>query len=230
MKKARYNVSTPSKRRTTRRKSTRTVRKPHGNDGIALRVPYPYPMPKLLTSTLSYSEVVALPSALGSGLGSYTMLCNGMYDPNNTGTGHQPMYFDQLMAIYDHYHVIHSKCTWTITGSVNAYFCAFIDDDTSITTTTWPSAAERPGCNVKAFMPGGQAPLTFTQYWSADKAFGKGSLVDPELQGTSTADPLEIQTFNLFVFEPTGNGQSWSVNVKIEYTAQFSELRSMTMS
>lgn len=229
MKKAKLNVYTPKKRAPGRAKP-RGVRKPHGNDGIALRVPYPYPMPKLLTSTLSYSEVVSVPSAAGSGLGSYTMRCNGMYDPNVTSVGHQPMYFDQLMAIYDHFHVVSSKCTWTITGSVNAYFAAFIDDDSSITTTTWPSAAERPGCQVKAFMPGGQAPLTFTQYWSADKAFGKGSLTDPELQGTSSADPIEQQTFNLFVYEPTGNGQSWSVNVKIEYLAQFSELASMGLS
>lgn len=37
--------------------------------------------------------------------GSYILSANGLYDPNVTGTGHQPRGFDQLMAMYRHYEV-----------------------------------------------------------------------------------------------------------------------------
>ena len=42
-------------------------------------------------------------------VGVYTM--NGLYDPNITGTGHQPIGYDQIMPMYEHYHVIGSKIT-----------------------------------------------------------------------------------------------------------------------
>lgn len=40
---------------------------------------------------------------------SYVYLANGMYDPDYTGTGHQPKYFDQWGALYKRYLVFGSK-------------------------------------------------------------------------------------------------------------------------
>ena len=37
-------------------------------------------------------------------------------DPNHTGVGHQPLYFDQLMTIYNHYIVIGAKITVKFTA------------------------------------------------------------------------------------------------------------------
>lgn len=38
-----------------------------------------------------------------------TWSANGLYDPNITGTGHQPMGFDQIMQFYENYCVIGAK-------------------------------------------------------------------------------------------------------------------------
>ena len=40
---------------------------------------------------------------------------NSLFDPDFTGTGHQPYYFDQFATIYQRYTVIGSKLTATFT-------------------------------------------------------------------------------------------------------------------
>lgn len=42
---------------------------------------------------------------------SYVYSVNGLYDPDITGTGHQPIGFDQLISLYDHYTVTNCKIT-----------------------------------------------------------------------------------------------------------------------
>ena len=49
---------------------------------------------------------------LGGSLASKVFTCNGLYDPDVSGTGHQPRGFDQMMALYDHYVV--TKCKMTV--------------------------------------------------------------------------------------------------------------------
>ena len=36
---------------------------------------------------------------------------NSLFDPDQTGTGHQPYYFDQFAALYNRYTVLGSKLT-----------------------------------------------------------------------------------------------------------------------
>lgn len=45
--------------------------------------------------------------------GMYAFSVNSLYDPNVTGTGHQPKGFDQIMLLYDHY--LTMKCNYKIT-------------------------------------------------------------------------------------------------------------------
>lgn len=46
--------------------------------------------------------------------------CNGMYDPDLTGGGHQPMYYDEMYALYAHHTVIGSKITVTAQGGITS--------------------------------------------------------------------------------------------------------------
>ena len=46
-----------------------------------------------------------------------TWSMNGLYDPNITGTGHQPRFFDQYMALYGVYCVRGAKITAEVYGS-----------------------------------------------------------------------------------------------------------------
>lgn len=62
-------------------------------------------MPDEFTTTLRYSEFMTITATTGA-LARYEFIANGLYDPNFTGTGHQPYGFDQLIALYS-YAVVH---------------------------------------------------------------------------------------------------------------------------
>lgn len=61
------------------------------------------------TVRLRYCEEISLSPTAGA-IASWTFSANGMYDPNVTGSGHQPSGFDQNMAFYDQYTVVKSRC------------------------------------------------------------------------------------------------------------------------
>lgn len=59
-----------------------------------------------LRCEVTYCEYgVSLDPGIGTAA-SYVFAANGLYDPNITGVGHQPMGFDQLMGLYNQYIVI----------------------------------------------------------------------------------------------------------------------------
>lgn len=161
--------------------------------------------------------------------------CNSLYDPDVTGTGHQPMYFDQMCTLYDHYCVLGSKITWTISQNNNSGVpvnCAVaIDDDATLGSSTPGSVAEHkssPGLRVAVPNAG---VVTFTQKWSAKKTFGAAPLANTSLQGTSTSSPSENSHF-ILVVQPIDASSTVTVYVSavIEYFTIWKELRDVTPS
>lgn len=70
--------------------------------------------PDTVLVDLHYGDYFSLTSTTGS-LGSYFFNATSCYDPNNTGTGHQPAGFDQYMALYESYVV--EGATFTVQAS-----------------------------------------------------------------------------------------------------------------
>lgn len=66
----------------------------------------------------------------------YVFRGNSLFDPNLTGTGHQPLYFDQYSAIYSKYRVLGSSVKLDVinNGAVSAmfYVCEPNTDQSSI--------------------------------------------------------------------------------------------------
>lgn len=97
-------------RKRSRRGGRRTYRRK--NNQMVIRKS---PMPLRFATKLRYVENFTIdPPATGIA-GSYVFDAGGLYDPNITGTGHQPRGWDQLIAMYDHAVVIGSTCTATLT-------------------------------------------------------------------------------------------------------------------
>ena len=85
---------------------------------------------------LRYVTEITL-NASGVGLSAHYFSANGMFDPDVTGTGHQPLYYDQWMVNYEHYQVLGSKIKVTALPSQNAgstpgVFGVVLDNNTSI--------------------------------------------------------------------------------------------------
>jgi len=192
------------------------------------------PFAKQQIATLVYCEQVPLTLSSGA-YQEYKLSCNGMFDPNISGSGHQPLYFDQLMAIYDHYCVTQSTITISPIPSTTTQAWTtvlFQDDDTSTSTTSVATAMERPGavytqCAAQASAP---YPTSLTNTWKASQVFAGNPLSREDLCGSASANPAEETWWIICANDAALAGSTIIYNVKISYTATFYELKSIASS
>lgn len=214
-------------------KSSKTVvsRKPKYNNVVSNIVKVPRgAFPVRMQNTLRYVEEVQI-SCNAVGYGGYVFSTLGLHDPNTTGTGHQPMYYDQMIPIYNHYTVLYSTFKGTIVrgsvaGDVNAVFS--MDDDADANATSYTTVAERAGAVLSHGDPSQGAYPTGKLYYNAATVFGPNPTSIDKLIGTAGANPSEGHFFMIQVEGPP-NG-TVNLVVEINYTAVWSELKSVTGS
>jgi hypothetical protein len=119
----------------------------------------------LTKSTLfRYSDIYALTEA-GAGTGAYQQWrANDLYDPDFTGVGHQPMYFDQLVSNigpYMYFTVPDATFRFRITN-VSAFpvLVVMYPSMYSATPASRSIAVEKPLAWKKLLAPIGSAPTT----------------------------------------------------------------------
>lgn len=190
--------------------------------------------PKRLQITHKY---VALDRTITSTLGVfgfYRFSCNGLFDPDITGTGHQPMYFDTVGSVYDHYTVIGSKLTVRVVPAVAGQgpgaLGVFINDDTTSNIISLGNAMEQSSGTRALLMPIGQSvPLVLTKTWSAKQTFGGSILGNDNLQGTIATNPSEQSYYDIVYQDLNGVAATSTVNivVELEYITIWDELKDL---
>ena len=73
--------------------------------------------PVRVTKKLPYYEPSFSLTGTAGVISQYVFSANGVYDPNITSTGHQPLGFDTMMLYYEQYTVIESRITVTACGN-----------------------------------------------------------------------------------------------------------------
>lgn len=189
--------------------------------------------PRKLKCVHTYHQSAQLVSTGGS-LASQMNRCNGMYDPDATAAGHQPLYFDQLNALYNHFCVIGSKITYyfshSATTNLLVQVTSYINDDTTLSVTNLDNLAEQVSAKTVIIPAGSNNRYKISQSWSAKKFFGKPVLGNKALTGSGTADPTEQSVYVLSAAQPGGASANIDVQVEIEYIAIWSELKEITGS
>lgn len=190
-------------------------------------------LPRVLKNTLTYVEAYNI-STNGSGWGQAIFRANGMYDPNISGSGHQPMYYDQLCALYNHWYVSGSRITIQLNyGATNAPFncCLYVDDDGSVASTFY-QAAERPGAVTNAFFVGsGVTYPVLKNKFNTKTWFGPQAQGSDNLHGSVVADPGEQADYVIIVDGGAGMvSSSVTFIVKIEYDVEWTELTTIATS
>lgn len=202
--------------------------------------------PKQSTVRLVYSdEVLITPSVLG-GISSYfDFSANGCFDPNVSGTGHQPIGFDQWMAVYNHYSVNWSKikvrCAYTNTTNPTP------PDYIGVAVSPVPaqfSGLSLIRCIEATRLLGGahglinnlnfQQPTkdgTLTAFYSKKSMFGDKGLSDSDLRGTSSSNPTEDAIYSVWACGMAGTAAAaFNAIVEIEYDVTFYENRLLPQS
>lgn len=201
-----------------------------------------FPSRKLVR--LRYAQNVNLtPSGTGTPA-HYTFSANGMYDPDISGAGHQPMGFDQWMAIYDHYTVLGSKITVRFIPTTPSNFapvgfgCMLTDDATFPYTDLDAIIESRAGGrSYRLAAPSNSAVsrgLMVGRSFSAKRHLGRPTVVgEEELKGDASSNPSEQTMYQVWAVNPTSAGNqppTCAFMVIIEYIAMLTERRELGQS
>jgi len=185
-------------------------------------------IPPAFRATLSYTESVAITGSTGS-VGTYSWRINDLYDPNLSGTGHQPLGFDQYMLLYNKFRVM--NCSWELhlIGGVAPSAAVGVVCQNHQPTSVGPVGLyERDECQfrmISQYTTGQNTTVirgsenlarlqgtTETQYKGSDTNFG-----------ISSASPTELMTLTCQVQDSTGGSNTVVVYglVKLSYDAMF---------
>lgn len=188
------------------------------------------PLAVKLKANMVYSDTMTLNPGLAGAAAGYNFSCNGLYDPNITGIGHQPRGFDQLMLLYDHYVVIASKITITAansdTGNSNMFAVLVRDSPTLMVDPNDIMENRFVRYSVLSSEGSGDNTKSITLRVNPNKFLGRSKpLADDQLKGNDSANPVEQCYFQVYAYPTPAGTDTTSVycQVRIEYTAIFIE-------
>lgn len=195
-------------------------------------VPVGLGFPKRMVMTHKYCEFVEVTSTLGV-IQKKQISCNGMYQPD--AGGHKPMYFNQMIALYDHYTVIGSKVKITAipkAANEDAVFVGIYKDDDSTTSNITGISVlnENTSGTVRLLAPNANNPVRFSKKWSAKKTFGGSILGNDNLQGNASGNPTEQTFYTLAVQTATAADATVIFNIEVTYIAVWDELKELASS
>lgn len=210
------------KSRRSNRKSRRISRIPQGA------------FPTLRIAKLKYCEQITMNPGIGS-WASYLFRANSCFDPNATGTGHQPMGFDQWSALYTHYTVLASKITvrFGYNGAVDQspmiILCRLQRDATLFNVETLGEimeTARTSNTSYANYYATGALSRPLRRSFNAKRYFNVGDVRDnSELKATTGSNPQEGAFYNIGCrsLATAYDGSVMDVIVTVEYTVSFSE-------
>lgn len=227
----------PRKRRFTKRKFFR-ARKYRRRAGI----PFGTPDQKYKVVRLRYCDLLTLDVAAAGGIVSDLFRANGPYDPYQPVGGHQPMGWDQMAAIYNHYVVLGAKikCVFTPrTSDTGAAVIAGIDvvDDATFTTATRTTLLEQKKARyLAANTSNSTRPVVITKKFSTKKFFNIKDVKDNVTRlGAPTSNlPTEEAFFRIFMMSADATAahdpNPYDVFVTLDYIILFGEPREFPAS
>lgn len=183
---------------------------------------------------LRYSDSFTLTSTAGV-VASYVLSCNGLYDPNITGTGHQPAGFDQMMLSYEHYTVVRSRCECTFlnTSATTAPTCALSVRAASSPVSVIQQNIEDGliktsrlyGANVKGAMQTLASSVNIAQFGGLVQV-----LDNTDYRGNIAANPAEQSYYHVQTWSTSGDTTVVIIEVVLEFEAWFTEPRTLSQS
>lgn len=197
--------------------------------GVAVNLPLMSAFNLRHKARLRYADVVTI-GTFGVTAVGWVFSANGLYDPDITGTGHQPLGFDQLMTFFNHYTVTQSWINVTFLNSATNTPCmvALSVQRASSPLSSYQRVLECGDAvfgNCGAITGSGGPPGTVLRHHVKVANFQSipNVLNDDTLRGTAAANPATQMYFVLYVTGLTTSDQSISAQVVIDFEAVFTE-------
>lgn len=196
--------------------------------------------PAKLRRTLNYCTKARSNASAGGNSAALFFSANDLYDPDRSLGGHQPMGFDELIPLYDHFVVTHSRINVmamsesnTVGRDTNQIVSISLRDTTTSTTNIEQSIEiGRTVWGMLGSQDGGASHLSLTHECDVAKFLGRKSLLsDPSCKGSVAGSPTEEVFFEINVANLDG-GDPPGVDylVTIQYDAWFIEPKRLNQS
>lgn len=184
--------------------------------------------PKKLRATLRYSDNISISGPDGD-TQSLVYRCNSIFAPNATVASPKAYYFNQFMAVYDHYCVMTSRIRVTLVRNLNTadgiIVTLSVQDSLGQTVTNPTEVLEQSSASRVIIPPGALTSYKMTKEWDAIKYFSRNPLGNPDLEGSRTTTPTEESYFAINTKSISGvDTYSIYAEVLIEYDVIFKEL------
>lgn len=208
------------------------VRLPTSYSGRLLQALPVAGFPEDLTVRLRYNMFQPISTSNTTGQAVYQFKMNSVYDPDQTGTGHQPLYRDQLYLIY-RYAVV-TKCHFTINVSTTTISGVLINAQatTYLATDTDSSTAVERGQTNQAFIQLGK-PAKLEGDVDMASLFGvlpQAILTDDLYRHANNADPSQLAYLTLYMQDTESAASRISMVVTLDMTVNFREVIQVTSS
>lgn len=194
----------------------------------------PRPFPVRTIAKLKYATIVPLLSSL-TPIANYLFSCNSIYDPDTTGTGHQPYGHDTYATIYNQYTVLYSIITVQVSmgNSANSYTWGVGIEDANIgTVNTVDTWMERPTykSNLQTARDAYNSQVIRLK-WDRMKRFPHED-VYRGLSAPFGSSPTESEFFNVIIQSPSATGAlgQFYATVTIDYFCELYEPKDLGSS
>lgn len=185
-----------------------------------------YGFPNSITTKLRYHEVFSYQSNTG-GVTSWILRANGIFDPDYSNTGHQPLYRDTYAAIYDYYVVLGSKihvefCSESATVGFNV---GIVASDTPTISTVLNTLAEQN--NAVSTMIGTVNAGTKTLFMTYSPMENIGAQAEDDLSTLTPVgvDPTTTQYYGIWIASSDATSTAkCTIKTYVEYTVKFATL------
>lgn len=229
------------KQQKSRRRRTRRTKNPENYGGVqpqrgsgstsnvVLALPRLPLFPQRTRRMLRYEESVALTGSSGA-VASYVFTANGLFKPNITGTGHQPMGFDQMMIFFEHYTVLRSRIrleVFNTTSGIPIKVGIQLGATQTDVSTNYQANIENGRMVYATLTPQNTAMSHAVLNLNANIAqtVGTRNVIDrSDLRGSASANPTEMTFFIITIWNPSVAGApTCYFDAIIEYDAVFTE-------
>lgn len=175
-------------------------------------------------------------SGVSGAANAYVFSANGLFDPDISGTGGQPMSFDQAMSYFNHYTVHRSTIQVTFmsdSATLRASVGLFVSGSSTVNTSVETLLENGDGAfQILEFAGAYGGTATFRRTLDLGKFQSVDDVMDdPNMRGDSASNPTEQAYYHLVVFN-TGTAATVQVDfqVVITYDATFHEPRKGPLS
>lgn len=183
------------------------------------------PFPAQMRVRMRYCATITLTPTLGVA-DHYLFRANSIFDPDQTGAGHQPYGHDTYAAIYNHYQVESSTCVITPLENADGVIGISLTDDTTVN-ANFDTIKETKGTAMKPMGANG-VPMNVVQYYNRNQIFNPAQANDKANFG---ANPAEVSFFHVWATAKDSTASdTFTIQVAISYLVSMWELKDLGQS